>query len=307
MKTDRLVAITMYLLNRKIVSASALAKRFEVSKRTIQRDIEALCRAGIPIVSTYGSDGGYEIMDGFKLAKQIAGVDDYLNIIAALRGLCSVYDNEKANATLEKALTIMRCGEQRVFIDFSVAREWPQINKHLRVIEEAINTQKLLCLSYTNAENISTERIVEPLALSYQWYAWYLFAFCTYRQEYRLFKLPRIVSCIPVDGSFSKEHSDIELLMGAASKPDNRQHYHVRLLCRKEIRQQALEYLSPSITMEYDNGDFILELHVPFERMWFSLLLGFGNQIEVLEPEALKAMLREKAKEILSIYEMTTH
>ena len=94
MKTDRLIAITMYLLNREIVSSSALAERFEVSKRTIQRDIEALNQAGIPITSTYGADGGYEIMDGFKLTKQIAesawihsGVQDYVGWQASAKAL----------------------------------------------------------------------------------------------------------------------------------------------------------------------------------------------------------------------------
>ncbi|HCA30726.1 MAG: YafY family protein [Eubacteriales bacterium] len=301
MKIDRLIAITMYLLNRETVSASALAERFEVSKRTIQRDIEALNQSGIPIVSTFGSDGGYEIMDGFKLTKQIAGVDDYLNIIIALKGLSSAYDNEKINATLEKALATMQSSEQRVFIDFTVARENTQVNENLKMIEKAIYDENLLQIQYTNAEGAMTKRIVEPLALSYQWYAWYLFAYCTEKQDYRLFKLPRISECKPIDGSFSKKHENIEMLMKQES-PDKRKWIHMKLLCKKEIRQQALEYLGKNIIETKENGDFIIENHAPFERMWFSLLLGFGNQVEVLEPEELKNMLKEKAEEILSNY-----
>jgi predicted DNA-binding transcriptional regulator YafY len=301
MKIDRLIAITMYLLNREIVSASTLADKFEVSKRTIQRDIEALGQAGIPIVSTYGSDGGYEIMDGFKLTKQIAGVDDYLNIIIALKGLNSAFDNEKINVTLEKALATMQGGEQRVFIDFTVARENPQVNETLKLFEKAIYDETPVNLQYTNAEGSTSERIVEPLALSYQWYAWYLFAYCVEKQDYRLFKLPRISACKPLDGSFSKKHANIETLMKQQS-PDKRKWYHMKLLCKREVRQQALEYLGNSIVEERENGDFIIENHVPFERMWFSLLLGFGNQVEVLEPEELKIMLKDKAEEILSIY-----
>lgn len=292
MKIDRLLAITMYLLNRETVSASALAERFEVSKRTIQRDIEALNQAGIPIVSTYGSDGGYEIMDGFKLTKQIASMDDYLNIIIALKGLSSAYDNEKINTTLEKTRTTMQGGEQKIFVDFTVARERAHVNEHLRVIEKAIYEQKPLLINYIDAKNTMSERIVEPLAISYQWYAWYLFAFCTIKQDYRLFKLPRISSCEPIDGAFSKEHGNVETLMKTASKSDKRKNYHVRLLCKNEIRQQALEYLSSNILEERTNGDFIIELHAPFERMWFSLLLGFGNQVEVIEPAELRTILK---------------
>jgi predicted DNA-binding transcriptional regulator YafY len=302
MKIDRLIAITMYLLNRETVSASALAERFEVSKRTIQRDIETLNQAGIPIVSTYGSDGGYEIMDGFKLTKQIAGVDDYLNIIIALKGLSSAYDNEKINQTLEKALTAMQGGEQRIFIDFTVARERAGVNEYLKTIEKAIYDQAPLLMEYTNAENIRSERIIEPLALSYQWYAWYVFAYCPVRQDYRLFKLSRISGCRPAGGSFSKKHNQVETLMKSTLEQDKRKYYNIKLHCKKEIRRQAVEYLSSDIIEEYDNGDFLLQLHVPFERMWFSLLLGFGNQIEVVEPQELKTMLRQKAQEVLEIY-----
>ena len=302
MKIDRLIAITMYLLNRETVSASTLAERFEVSKRTIQRDVETLNQAGIPIMSTFGAEGGYKIIDGFKLTKQIASVDDYLNIIIALKGLSSAYDNEKINSTLEKALTTMQGGEQRIFIDFSVAREGMLVSEHIQIIEKAIYNKMLLKISYTNADSISSERKLEPLALSYQWYAWYLFAYCTEKQDYRLFKLPRISSCKVIEGTFSKEHGNIEILMKTASSPDNRKYFNVHLLCKNEIRQQALEYLNYNIVEERENGDFVIAMSVPFERMWFSLLMGFGNQIKVLEPEQLKLMLREKAKEILSIY-----
>lgn len=302
MKIDRLIAITMYLLNREIVSSSALAERFEVSKRTIQRGIETLNQAGIPIASAYGADGGYEIMDGFKLTKQIAGVDDYLNIITALKGLSTAYENNKISATLEKALTIMQCGEQRIFIDFSIAREGMLVNEHLRMIEKAVYNKTLLSIEYVNAEQVASMRLVEPLALTYQWYNWYMFAYCVEKQDYGLFKLPRISKCEPVSGTFSKEHGNIEWLMKNKSRTDKRKYYHIRLLCKNEIRQQALEYLNSNIVEQHENGDFIITMNVPFERMWFSLLLGFGDKVRVLEPDELKAMLKKKAEEILSIY-----
>jgi predicted DNA-binding transcriptional regulator YafY len=95
----------MYLLNRNVVTAKELAEQFEVSVRTIVRDIEALTIAGIPISSSTGAAGGYEIIDTFKLNKQITTIDDYLYIITAVKGMCSAYDNKKINATLEKLLT----------------------------------------------------------------------------------------------------------------------------------------------------------------------------------------------------------
>lgn len=303
MKTDRLIAITMYLLNRKIVSAAKLAERFEVSKRTIQRDMETLNQAGIPIVSSYGADGGYEIMDGFQLTKQIAGVDDYLNIITALKGFCSAYDNNKINETLDKALTIMQPGEQRIFIDFTAAREDLSINESIRILEKTIHEKRPVLIEYTNALGTFSERFVEPIALSYQWYAWYLFAYCTVKQDYRLFKLSRVTSCKPGNGHFSKEHENAETLMQKKNTSDKRTYYHICLLCKSEVRQAVLEYFNCKVIAEHENGDFTIEMNLPFERMWFSLLLGFGNQVTVLEPEELRMMLKQKAQEIISVYE----
>ncbi len=301
MKIDRLIAITMYLINRETVSASKLAERFEVSKRMIQRDIDVLNQAGIPIISTYGMEGGYEIMDGFKLIKQIADVEDYLNIIVALKGLSSAIDSRKTNETLEKALTTIQDCEQRIFINLSAARENSFVSSYLSVIDKAIKNRTLLQINYTNTTGDRTERTVEPLALSYQWYSWYLLAYCTVKQDYRLFKLSRISNCELVEGNFSKEHGNIEVLMKNLSEPDQKKYLNIRLLCKNGVRHQVMEYLSDNIVEERENGDFVIKMNVPLERMWFSLLMGFDKQVEVLEPESLKVMLRERAEEILSV------
>lgn len=303
MKIDRLIAITIHLLNRQIVSASALAERFEVSKRTIQRDINTLTLAGIPIVATHGSDGGYGIMDGFRLQKQIAGTDDYQNIITALQGLTTAYSNQKIQATLEKVLLSLPRSEQRVFIDLSVAREGVGTEDYLKSIEAAIHDKVPLEIEYTSAQQTVSTRVVEPLALTYRWYAWYLLAYCTVKRDYRLFKLARLSACRPLPGRFSREHGPVEDLLQAQLSADTRRYLAIKLLCRREARQQVLEYLQGQIVAEHESGDFTYAMQLPEnERMWFSLLLGFGDQVRVLEPEELRARLRQKAQEILTIY-----
>lgn len=303
MKTDRLIAITMYLLNREVVSAAALSKRFEVSKRTIQRDIDTLNQAGIPIVSAYGINGGYEIMDGFKLAKQLADAGDYLNIITALKGLGTAFEKPDLHETLEKTLTFMETGNQHIFMDLSAAREGSHINEHLTRIDEAVTRKALLSITYSDSGQNESTRIIEPLALSYQWYSWYVFAYCHTRQDYRYFKLSRIQSCERISGTFEKQHGNIEKLMKEKLSADTRTYHHIRLQCRNEVRNQALEYFPSAKREELPGGDIILTMDLPYERMWFSLLLGFGNKITVLEPEELKIQLTEKAKEILALYQ----
>lgn len=302
MKTDRLLAITLYLLNREVVSAATLADRFEVSKRTIQRDIEALNGAGIPIVSAYGLNGGYEILDGFKLVKQVAGADDYLNIITALKGLDSAIDVKGISDTLEKISGLNKEKNPYIFMDMSASREAAGVNENLRILDKAITGKLPLKLRYSDASSKESERLVEPLALSYQWHAWYLFAYCLSKKDYRLFKLPRIISCEPIAGNFTLLHENVEALMKDKLLSDSREYSHIRLLCSQDILNQALEYFHPSGIEELENGDAVISLNVPFERMWFSLLMGFGNQVKVLEPEELKERLSVKAKEILSLY-----
>jgi len=147
MKIDRLLGIVVYLLNREIVNGNALAEKFEVSARTIQRDIETLNIAGIPIISMKGTNGGYGIINSFKLDKQIASIEDYQFIITALTGMNSAYNNRKLETTLEKLLNVFKQEKDvssKVKLDFSVSREGNNIDNYLKIIEDAIDKKKVI-------------------------------------------------------------------------------------------------------------------------------------------------------------------
>ena len=306
MKIDRLIGITMYLLNRNVVTAKELSERFEVSVRTIVRDIEALSVAGIPISSSTGVKGGYEILHTFMLNKQITTVDDYLFIITALKGMCSVYDNKKINMTLEKLLATghYKDDNQRVFIDFSVVKEGKKIPEYVREMEEAIRDKTIIEFGYTDSNGRKNRRTVEPLALNYRWYAWYLLAFCTRKNDYRFFKLNRIEDFVVTDQPTTREHGNIQELLEKQWDSDTRRYLPIKLLCKSEMRVAVTEYLKGEIIEECENGDFVMMIHgIDGERMWFSLLLGFGDSVEVLEPQEVIGMLKKKSFEIQNLYE----
>lgn len=305
MKIDRLIGITMYLLNRKVVTSRELADKFEVSIRTIVRDVESLNMAGIPITSLTGTNGGYEILDSFKLNKQITNMDDYLYIITALKGMCSAYDNKKFEATFEKLLATSKYqnGKQRLFLDFSVAKEDENIPEYIKMLEGAISAEYMVEFDYTDSENKTKHRVIEPLALTYKWYAWYLFGYCTYKDTYRIFKLNRISNIFITKRSFIRKQSNIEELLEAQWNNDSRMYWDIKLMCKSEVKIPVMEYLRGEIIEEHENGDFIISLHYPEnERMWFSLLLGFGDKVKVLEPQELKDRLIKKAYEIQNLY-----
>ncbi len=302
MKIDRLIGITMYLLNRNIVPAKELAERFEVSIRTIVRDIEALTMAGIPVSSSTGAAGGYEILDTFKLNKQITTVEDYLSVITALKAVCSAYDNKHLNATLEMMLATGHNtdDEQRVFIDFGVVTEDGVISNYVRMLEGAIERTRVAAFEYTDSTGRTNSRTVEPLALNYRWYAWYLLGYCRYKNDYRFFKLNRISQLRIMEDVFLHNHGSIPELLERQWNSDSRSCIAVKLICKAEARVAVTEYLKPRIIEQFDNGDLLMEIHaVENERIWYSLLMGFGGDVSVLEPQCVVDMIKGKCEDIL--------
>lgn len=305
LKMDRLIGITMYLLNRNVVSAKELAERFEVSVRTIVRDVDALSIAGIPISSSTGASGGYEILDTFKLNKQITTMEDYLFIITALKGMCSAYDNKKIKITLEKLLTAghYKDEEQRVFIDFGVVSEGGNIPGFVREIEEAIKNKIIVEFDYTDSAEQKSHRTVEPLALSYRWYAWYLLAYCTDKNDYRLFKLNRLMDLTVTDKTINYDHGNIPELLEKQWSNDTRRYIPIKLLCKSKVRVPIMEYMRGKIIEERENGDFVMLTYgIENDRMWLSLLLGFGDSVKVLKPQEVIDMLKAKALQIQKLY-----
>lgn len=162
MKIERLYAITIYLLNHGRTSAKELSRHFEVSLRTIQRDMDSLCLAGIPVVSVAGAAGGYEISGGFKLNQEYATPEDYSNILTALKGLVSATGDPKAKHTLEKITYAARAEEQGIILDFSVLREGDQAA--LQLLQSAVAERRTVEFTYTNNDNETRTHSVEPVA-----------------------------------------------------------------------------------------------------------------------------------------------
>ena len=304
MKIERLLSIVIYLLNHDTISAAKLAERFEVSKRTILRDIEQISLAGIPIKSLPGANGGYSIMEGFKLDGRLVSAEDQASIITALEGFLSAYDNKRYNEVLEKISSILpKQQNQHIFLDFGASGENSEVQAKLRTFEKAIKEKKVVQISYANALGSASSRLVEPIALNYRWYAWYLLAYCQTKQDYRIFKLARIGELEPTRTPFAKKHGDPAALLGQAFQGGGRRELNITLLCKADVRVQVCEYLDGDIVETLENGDFIMRMYaLEDERMWFAMLLSFGNKVTVLEPDELKTRLVETAENILSLY-----
>ena len=193
MKVDRILEIIIYLMNHDHVPASYLAERFHVSVRTIQRDMISISSIGIPVYSETGKYGGYSILPTYKMKNVDIRSDEQQMIIKALESLATSYTNNTLQSLIEKYnAMIEKEGGQKVFWDFSVTKENAQVQDMNQLLERAINDKKYVMFEYCNANGEKSNPSVEPLAIHYKWYAWYLFAYSEEKKQYRTFKVARM-------------------------------------------------------------------------------------------------------------------
>lgn len=299
MKIHRLISIVVYLLNHGRTSAQKLAEEFEVSSRTIMRDLESLDQAGIPIQSFYGVEGGYQIMNSFVLEKQVATSHEYDWIVTALEGMASAYASKSLKQALEKAQSISHTRDTAVSIDLGVASEDDKTNQQLMLLEHAIEGKCVVRFSYTNSHDEVKDIQAEPVCLQYKWYNWYLIGYYEKYQDYCMFKLVRMYNLEKTNIKFAKSHdlSDIKM------KDNNDDIVHVKLYGKAVIKTKCREYLNGCITQEFENGDFEFSFSVPeHETFWYGVILSFGNKAKIIEPRKIKERIIKTCKEIQMEY-----
>lgn len=300
MKIDRLMSIVVYLLNHGRTSAQKLAQKFEVSPRTIMRDLDSLDQAGIPIQSFCGADGGYQILDSFVLEKQAATTREYSWIVAALKGMASAYTNKDLEETLEKVSSVERTEDLAVSMDLSAACEDGKVNEQLRLLEDSIAKKCLVRFTYTNSHDETRDIQLEPVSLQYKWYNWYLIGYYEKYQDYCMFKLIRMDDLRTTDTISAKTHELSKIRM----KDDGKRTVRIRLLGKAAVKSKCREYLNGQVTRELENGDFEFCFSVPeHEAFWFGAVLSFGNKVRIIEPQEIRDRIIRTCKEIQAVYE----
>lgn len=301
MKIERLYAITIYLLNHGKTSASELAGHFEVSLRTIQRDMDSLCLAGIPVISTTGISGGYEISDRFMLDREFATFDDYSYILTALQGLVSATQDPKAKRTLEKIARLSSREDSGILLDFSVLREGEQDT--LQLLETAVAKKCAVAFIYTNNNHETRTHCVEPVAVLYRWYAWYLLAYSRVKEDYRTYKLVRMSDVKLTDEPFIREHEPAGSILREMDRTDSRQYTEIHIKCKAEAKARVREYLKGTVEEELADGDALMKATVvENEQLWIGTLLSLGDQAEVTAPEHIRRRLLDCAEKLAALY-----
>ena len=306
MKTDRILGIIIYLTNHDNVSARCLAERFHVSVRTIQRDMISISAMGIPIYSENGKNSGYSILPTYKIKNSEIRCDEQQMIIKALGSLATSYTNDTLKNLIEKYNTIVQNeGGQKVFWDFGVTKENSDVQSKNQLLENAIGLKKYVSFEYCNADGKKSSPEVEPLAIHYKWYAWYLFAYSDDRKQYRTYKIARIQNLKEMDRVSGKDHGDVKTLMEVSEQDYYRTCVQIEVQFANEETALMEEYFPDCQIKQISENTKSIFIDVPVkERLWKALLLSFGNKVKVIGPEEYKKELIRTAQNFLSNYDI---
>lgn len=301
MKIDRLIGILSILLQKETVTAPELAERFEVSRRTINRDIEDLCRAGIPVVTRQGINGGISIMDNYKIDRTLLTNAEMRDILAGLRSLDSINGTSRYELLMEKlsvgSSDFMK-GDQSILIDLS---SWykSSLAPKIELIRTAIDHMMELKFFYYSPRG-EAERIIEPYYLIFRWSSWYVWGWCKTREDYRLFKLNRMDKLEISGQKFKKRSVPLPDLSNERIFPGGIQ---VKALFEPSCKWRLVEEFGAGCFEEQPDGKLLFHADYTDKENLISWLISFREQVVLLEPDAVREEIRLTLEYMLEQYE----
>ncbi len=300
MKIDRLLGIITILLNNKRITAKDLAEKFEVSIRTIYRDIENICLAGIPVVTYQGGGGGIGIAEGYKLDKSILTNDELDNIIIGLKSIESISNNTNIELLLEKLSPKQEdiiSVSNNIYIDLTSFYK-TNLSQKINLLREAINRNLEVYFDYFSSKGFS-QRHIEPYFITFKWSAWYVFGYCKLRNDFRLFKLNRICDLKITDRTFRPRDIPEERL--------NLDNYFNSEKIITMLVDRSYEY---KIVDQYGVGSYEIteDNRIKFKLIYtnyqyaMEFILSLGDKVHILSPDSIIEDLKKNSKNILNMY-----
>lgn len=309
MKVDRLVSIIMILLEKKRIGAQELADRFEVSLRTIYRDIDAINMAGIPVRSMSGVGGGLEIMPEYKMDKRAFSTAELSALLMGLTNLSGMVRGEELLSALAKVRSFIPADKAKeidlranqICIDLSPWMGNRNIQPWLETIQTALQERRLLSFAYVDGHGNQTERTVEPYQLVLKGSHWYFQGYCRFRQDYRLFRLSRISNLqMKVETFVPREYQKPILDYSEALES---MQTRIRLRIHKSIMDRVLDYCGFENFTPDGAEHYLVEYPFVENDYYYDMLLSFGQGCECLAPTRIREELKRRAQAIAAIYE----
>lgn len=308
MKLDRLLSITLTLLGRDSISATELAARHGVTVRTIYRDIDAINLAGIPVVSQQGNGGGFSIMPDYHLDRTLLTFDDMRTIVTALKSTAPLFENDSSAPTLERLGSIIPTKgkdalakiDEMISIDLTPWAGEDNEKDNISVIHRAIVDSRVIRFAYESVEGTLTERAAEPMTLIFRGFAWYCFAWCRLRGEFRVFRVSRMKNISVTMETF--ERRDERWMEYEARERKKRHTLTIEISYGKEARTKVEDYFG--VREHTPDGDrFRASVEVTDEDWIYDSLLFLGPDAEVLGPPEAREKMREKIRKLTALYQ----
>lgn len=295
MKNNRLFGILYLLLSNDGMTSKDLAEYFEVSPRTIYRDVETLSELNIPIYMNKGKKGGIRLLENYKFDKSLLSDKEQNEILFSLEGINKLQiDTNEIYSKLK--ILFSKDIENWFKVDFAV---WGNSTNHKETFEnikQAIWNKNVITFTYTDSSGTTTNRSVEPLKLIFKHNAWYLSCYDQTKNDYRFFKILRMKNLKKTEETFER-----------ALPPLNIQNHPPKIIklvleIDKSLSYRVYdEFIDSSITVQ-ENGNFIVTTEYPFSDWVYGYLLSFGSALTVLEPTDVKEEIIKRLTKSLDKY-----
>ncbi|KJQ77303.1 helix-turn-helix transcriptional regulator [Streptococcus oralis] len=298
MVESRLFRILYLLLEKGSTTAPELARLFEVSVRTIYRDIERLSMAGIPLYSVSGKAGGIFLMKDFVLDRTLVSEDEKLELLSALQGIQALTDNRQ-DILLEKLESIFQVSTSPwIEVDLTDWRKREGQKELFDNIKQAILEKRRLVITYLSGSGQKTVRTVEPFKLVFKKRDWYLHAYCCLKEDWRFFKLSRIRN-YHLTNETVKQKNVMDSVEGSEQVANQ---IEVFLKFSPKLAFRVYEDFSEDEIRLGEDGYYYVKTVLPEHESLYSYLLSYLDGVEILEPSRLKKEFLSKLEKIQKLY-----
>jgi len=313
-RTDRLSAILIMLQTKKVLTSAEIAERFEISQRTVYRDLRALDEAGIPIGAEAGL--GYYLIDGYHLPPVMFTPEEAGAMLIAEK-LVDIFSDESVkrnfNLASDKIKSVLPESHQaflgevdsHIHVLHSKSEQNKQFtNDHITTIQHAISEQKCIELSYySKYKKESSSRIIEPIGLCFYGFHWHLIAYCRLRNDYRDFRLDRIES-LKMIAECTSQHTHITISEYFESSWSQEELYNVTILFTHEPATHISssrfyfgfydeEIVDSGVQMKFAVNDY---------EYIIGWIMSLGDMVLKIEPDSLKELIEYKVKKLSKHY-----
>ncbi len=302
MKINRLLELTLILLNKNTITAGELAERFGVSTRTIYRDIDELSAAGVPVFTNKGSGGGISLLENYAINRTMLTEHERDSLLLALKTLqATKYPEidtilEKIGAVFKKA-----AAEDWVHIEFSPWGSGPNEENKFLDIKKAILECKVTTFDYLNADGILSRRNIEPLLLMFKSQAWYVWGYCRTKRDFRTFRISRIRNMEVTEQSFTRRA--LESVKDEEPAPVMKKPVTLKLRFKPEDLYRVYDDYDEERIIRNPDGTYDVTVTFPEDEWVYGYILSFGPYVEVLDPPYIRDIIRERLQKALEYYQ----